>query len=79
MSYKNNGEQNKAFLSLISPIQREQIINSIAKHYQTTNEAITDEIENEEAHHLCEYMIEPLRMETYRTMQDKRMSTPIHP
>lgn len=51
----------KEFLSVIDPEIKAKILNSIAKHYNTTPEAILEEVTGDEAEHLLDYMVEPMR------------------
>lgn len=53
----------KEFLSVIKPEVKAKILNSIAKHYATTPEAIFEEVTDDEAEHLLDYILEPLRSE----------------
>lgn len=62
-----NQERNKLFLilSAVDESTKAKIVNSIAKHYGTSKEVIIEEItDNDDAHHLLEYMIEPMRTTT---------------
>jgi RNA binding exosome subunit len=65
-----NQERNKIFLDSISEDAKGVIVNSIATHYGTNVEVITEELtDNDEAEHLLEYMVEPQRSATSMLMQ----------
>lgn len=69
-----NQQRNKQFLNLISESARDEIITSIAKHYGTGKDKIIAELtDNENAHHLLEYMVEPLRTSTSMLMQQHQL------
>jgi len=66
--FKNNGEQNKAFLDALDSMTRNRILESIAEHYGTNVSAIELEVFSNDAYWLLEYMIEPFRSITYSLM-----------
>jgi hypothetical protein len=65
---ENNRTQE--FFSVIKPEVKAKILESIAKHYATTPEAILKEVTGAESEHLLDYMVEPLRSETSDLMKD---------
>lgn len=67
----HQGQINILFLQSIDDETRNEIISSIARHYGTSNEEIIDEVSNEEAHCLLEYMVLPYRDATYLLMKAK--------
>ncbi|CAG1002043.1 hypothetical protein RHDC4_03261 [Rhodocyclaceae bacterium] len=60
---------NTAFLNSISPEAKAMIINSIAAHYDTTADAIIEEVCAEDAEGLLDYMVEPARSAASVLMQ----------
>jgi septum formation topological specificity factor MinE len=69
-----NQQRNSQFLNLLDKKTRDEIITSIAKHYGTGNDQILAELtENEDSHHLLEYMVEPMRTSTSMLMQQHQL------
>ncbi|MDQ2077457.1 hypothetical protein [Marinimicrobium sp. ABcell2] len=62
-------EINRKFLDTITAEAKELILNSIAKHYAITQQAVLDEVTGEGAEHLLEYMVEPERSGASALMQ----------
>ncbi len=62
------GKTNKAFLESIGDQAANGILDSIAKHYGCSRGEILEEVTGEEAHGLCEYMVEPKRSATAALM-----------
>lgn len=71
---KTNGDINRLFLDTITPQAKEQILESIAKHYGVSTLDIYDELVDSEAHHLLEYMTEPQRSAAHVLMQKYHLS-----
>ena len=69
-----NSEINKNFLNSITYDEKEVILTSIAQHYGIDEEAIYDELIDEEAENILDYMVEPLRLKAYALMQ-KHLTT----
>lgn len=61
--------RNKEFLDVVDAKTKAEIINSIAVHYDRTPEVILEEVTGADAHHLLEYMVEPMRSATSVLMQ----------
>ena len=57
----NNAEINRAFLAAIDAKTKSAILESIAKHYGISQQAALDEVVNDEAEHLLDYLTEPTR------------------
>lgn len=61
--------KNIAFLNAIDPEIKNDILESIAKHYQITIDEAYEEVSSDEAEHLIEYMTGAKRTATYILMQ----------
>ncbi|WP_427047326.1 hypothetical protein [Halomonas casei] len=61
--------RNAKFLSVVDVATKNAILESIAVHYGITPEEAFDEVTDEEAEHLLEYMVEPQRSATSVLMQ----------
>ena len=66
---KSNGQNNRNFLASLDAKTTAEILVAIADHYDTSVEAIFEEVVNDEAYNLLEYMIEPTRSATSVLMQ----------
>ena len=66
--------RNALFLSQIDDKTKAEIIGSIAKHYGTTPEEILKEVTGDEAEHLLDYMVEPMRSATSVLMQKRGLN-----
>ena len=69
-----SGEKNAIYLKSISPLFFDQITSNIAKHYGTSKNVILDEVTDEEAEMLYEYIANDpqLRMKVYEDMQKSK-------
>lgn len=65
----NNGQLTKRFFDAIDDATRDEIIESIADHYGITRDAARQEVTDDDAEHLLDYMIEPMRTATSALMQ----------
>lgn len=61
--------RNAQFLSVIDGDTRAAILESIAGHYGITSEQAFAEVADEQAEHLLDYMVEPMRSATSVVMQ----------
>lgn len=61
--------RNAQFLSVIDGDTKAAILKSIAGHYGITAEQAFAEVADEQAEHLLDYMIEPMRTATSALMQ----------
>ncbi len=64
-----NHEINLAFLNSLSAGEEEEILYSIALRYGRYAEQIEEEITEDGAEHLLDYMVEPCRTATYLKMR----------
>lgn len=60
---------NAKFLAVIGSDAKDAILSSIAKHYGISAQAAFDEVTDESADHLLDYMVEPQRSATSVLMQ----------
>ena len=65
----SNAELNKAFLDDVDTAVREAILKSIGTHYGISLESVLEEVTQENAEHLCEYMVGPTRTATWVMMK----------
>lgn len=65
----NNGETNRSFRASLDAETSGKILASIADDYRTSVMAIFEEVVDEEAQNLLEYMVEPMRSATSVLMQ----------
>ncbi|MNJ62600.1 hypothetical protein D3C77_584470 [compost metagenome] len=65
--------QNKQFLSVIEEQAKDLILDSIAAHYVISRQEAYEEVVDEAAEHLLEYMIEPHRSAASVLMQSHGM------
>lgn len=70
-SYAKGGYVNAKYLNSLSDTKRDEILSRIANHYGTSIENIKDEVYDEDAEKLYEYIgnDNQLRMEVYRSME----------
>lgn len=61
--------RNAQFLSVIDGDTKAAILESIAGHYGITAEQAFAEVADEQAEHLLDYMVEPMRSATSVVMQ----------
>lgn len=61
--------RNAQFLSVVDGDTKAAILESIAGHYGITAEQAFAEVADEQAEHLLDYMIEPMRTATSALMQ----------
>lgn len=61
--------RNAQFLAVIDGDTKAAILESIAAHYGITPEAAFAEVADEQAEHLLDYMVEPMRSATSVVMQ----------
>lgn len=57
------------FLNSIDPRTKDAILNSIAKHYGISQADAYEEVTDDEAEHLLDYLVEPMRSATSVMMQ----------
>lgn len=60
---------NARFRELIDPASKSEILTNIATHYGISPEAAFDEVTADNAEHLLDYMVEPMRGATSVLMQ----------
>ncbi|KAB7891448.1 hypothetical protein [Poseidonibacter ostreae] len=65
---KTNSEKNKAFLKAIDSQSKNDILDNIAKHYGITNDEAEDEVTDDEAEHLLDYITGNQRNGAYALM-----------
>lgn len=65
--------RNAQFLSVIDGDAKAAILASIAGHYGITPEEAYAEVSDDQAEHLLDYMVEPMRSATSILMQRKGM------
>ncbi|MBA6068091.1 hypothetical protein [Pseudomonas mosselii] len=65
--------RNEQFLSVIDSDAKAEILESIAGHYGITVEQAFAEVAGEQAEHLLDYMVEPMRSATSVLMQRRGM------
>ena len=65
----NNAQINRAFLATIDAMTKIEILESIAKHYGISQEAAFDEVVDDEAAPLLDYLMEPIRSAASVLMQ----------
>lgn len=61
--------RNAKFLSVVDAATKKAILESIAVHYGITTAEAYEEVVDEEAEHLLDYMVEPQRSATSVLMQ----------
>ncbi|NWD57233.1 hypothetical protein HX878_21115 [Pseudomonas veronii] len=66
-------ERNEKFLSVIDGDTKAAILESIAGHYGITAEQAFAEVADEQAEHLLDYMVEPMRTAASVLMQSHGM------
>lgn len=64
-----NAEKNRTFLSNASKWTKEKALCNIAKHYGITTGQALEEVCQDEAEHLPEYMTGIERLEIYQSMK----------
>ena len=57
------------FLNSIDPRTKDAILNSIANHYGISQADAYEEVTDDEAEHLLDYLVEPMRSATSVMMQ----------
>ena len=57
------------FLNAIDPRTKDAILNSIANHYGISQADAYEEVTDDEAEHLLDYLVEPMRSATSVMMQ----------
>ena len=57
------------FLNAIDPRTKDAILNSIASHYGISQADAYEEVTDDEAEHLLDYLVEPMRSATSVMMQ----------
>ena len=57
------------FLNSIDPRTKDAILNSIANHYGISKADAYEEVTDDEAEHLLDYLVEPMRSATSVIMQ----------
>ena len=57
------------FLNSIDPRTKDAILNSIANHYGISQADAYEEVTDDEAEHLLDYLVEPVRSATSVIMQ----------
>ena len=57
------------FLNAIDPRTKDAILNSIASHYGISQADAYEEVTDDEAEHLLDYLVEPMRSATSVIMQ----------
>lgn len=70
----NNAQINRVFLAAIDAKTKGAILESIAKHYGISQEAAFDEVVDNEAEHLLDYLTEPTRSAASVLMQRHRLA-----
>lgn len=65
----NNAQINTAFLGTVSAQAKSQILQSIATHYGVTADEIFEEVTDQEAENLLDYMTGPERLAASVLMQ----------
>ncbi|MBA1280298.1 hypothetical protein [Stutzerimonas stutzeri] len=66
--------RNATFLTDVDGGTRAAILEAIAKYYGITPEEAFDEVADEQAEHLLDYMVEPMRSATWVLMQRRGVS-----
>lgn len=61
--------KNAKFLAVIDSATRDEILAGIGKHYGLNAKAAYDEVANESAEHLLDYLVEPQRTAASALMQ----------
>ena len=61
--------RNAQFLAVIDGATKAEILDSIAAHYRITADEAFAEVTDEQAEHLLDYMVEPMRSATSVIMQ----------
>ena len=64
-----NGQRTKMFLSKVDAKTRGEILTNIAKHYGIDQSAALDEVTDDEAEHLLDYVTGPERAAANVLMQ----------
>jgi Mg/Co/Ni transporter MgtE len=60
---------NTQFLNKLDNQTKSDIVNSMAKHYGITMQEALDELQGDEAEHILDYLMEPVRSATSVLMQ----------
>ena len=69
---------NAVFLAVIDADSKAEILESIAKHYGISAQEAYDEVTDDEAEHLLDYMVEPMRSAASVLMQRHGMNRRQH-
>jgi hypothetical protein len=64
-----SGARNQQFLSQIGVVAKQEILDSVAQHYGVDRDAALEEVSDDDAHELLEYMVEPSRSATLVLMK----------
>ena len=70
----NNAEINRAFLAATDAKTKTAILESIAKHYGISQQNAFDEVVDDGAGHLLDYLVEPTRSAVSVLMQRHRLA-----
>ena len=70
-----HGGNTALFLSQLSQAAEDEILNSIAKHYQISKQEAREEITSPEAEHLLDYLVGPARLATSVLLQRHHFPT----
>lgn len=78
MSDANNenlstGMKNKEALSLASNAKKDEFLTNIATHYGIDADKAFEEVTDDNAEYLFEYMTDPLRVEAYNLMKSGKL------
>lgn len=65
----NNGQINKLFLESTDSETKNEVLSAIAKHYGISTSDVMDEVTDDEAEHLCDYLTGSIRSAVYVLMQ----------
>ena len=68
MTAANNGSNNATFLAAIGNEAKAVILDGIAKHYGISTQQAYEEVSDEYAEHLLDYMVEPHRTFAFSLM-----------
>ena len=60
-----NAEINKKFLAAVDAKSKDMILSAIAKHYGISPAEMYDELIDEDAENVLDYMVEPARSAAY--------------
>ena len=64
-----NAEINKKFLAAVDAKSKDMILSAIAKHYGISPAEMYDELIDEDAENVLDYMVEPARSAAYALYQ----------